>query len=183
MATCSICEHPERRIIDVRIASGDPFAQLAERFDVGEDALGRHAAHANRNSGLREPFGTSKESLVEDLIKFKNIAEARLESADPKATAGLVREITKIDELIARWTGADRSLHDLCVPRRTWNATIEAIKRALAPYPDALEAVRAALDLTAREETRPQAQDRSGKKFVERTSHASIESDDFGGLE
>lgn len=42
---CTVCVHPERREIDLRLGAGVPNAEIAQRHRLSRDAVKRHKAN------------------------------------------------------------------------------------------------------------------------------------------
>ena len=147
---CDICVHPKVAELDEQLTRGLPVPLLAERYSVSADALGRHRArHLGHSKKLRgNRFGQSASMVIDDLVALKEIADLHLEQVgdDKKAAASLIREIRGIDESIAKIRGFDRQVHDECVSTEELENFTQLILIALKPFPEALNAVRQAIN-------------------------------------
>jgi hypothetical protein len=114
--TCSICTHPARDEIEAGLLAGNPFRELAERFETSPAALFRHkGTHIpDRLIKVREAEEVSKaETLLEQLedlrVKARQILEAAENEGDFKTALAGVRELARLIELVGRLTGELRA--------------------------------------------------------------------------
>jgi len=146
---CSICSHPEVKIIDARLGKNDAsLPALAARFTVSTDALARHRENHLRSSVRgSERFGDSADSIIDDLVRLKKIAEIRLASVeDGKSTAVLIREIRGIDEAVAKIGGLQRRGHEGCMSRFAWERFVAALQIIVSTHPEIREEILRALE-------------------------------------
>lgn len=155
---CTVCESPSRVAIDEGLVQGRPALQLAQIYQVGERAIGRHkAAHLSpalaavtakrqrederRAGGLVDRL----EGLIEKIETLVTTSHAAGSAGQMLAAA---RELRACWELQAKLTGqlSDRpqvTVNMLSSPEVT--SMVTALLRALAPYPEARIAAADAL--------------------------------------
>jgi transposase-like protein len=140
---CKVCEHPERRLIDIAIGKGASLASLSRRHDLSEDALSRH--RAVHTDGKQEQ-GIDPGELLAALIENKRLAEELAATAEEhKDRIAALREVRQSTDSIARLTGASSKANmKNLIP--FWSKLKVAILDALKPYPEARRAVLDALE-------------------------------------
>ena len=151
VSECAVCGHAEVRTLDHQLASGAPVTLLARKYDVSEESI---TEHRNKHLGIqRRPrfdrYGDTPDSLIDELTTLKATAESRLSVCgdDHKAAAALIRESRCIDEAVAKIRGfLDRSSHQGCIPLAKHEFTIQLVTEALREFPEAREAVLAAVE-------------------------------------
>ena len=162
---CTICEHRERAAIDLGLARGVSVAALSQRYGVGTDALYRHSKNhlppqlrAKLIAGpaialdldkLRE---TESQSLLANLVAVRQRLFASLDAAEEHGDSHMVGRVVGQIHRNLELTG--KLLGDLAVG--TTNVTNVLVSpmyvemrvglvNALAPFPEAREAVAAVL--------------------------------------
>ncbi len=157
--TCTICVHPERQAIDAALLAGTPIRGIARTFRVSEDALSRHKEHvAPALAKAHEAAEVAKaddllarvQGLVREADAILREARGEGEGRDPHLALKAIDRLTKLTELFARLAGELREGGTtvnvaILTDSPQWGALRARILDALAPYPEALEAVRRAL--------------------------------------
>ena len=153
--TCSICTHPQREAIDKDLASGQPYRGISRAFRVSEDALARHR-EAHLPETLAKAHDASEVARADDLLnqlqllqKVTMLILSRAEQAGALRTMlGAVREARENLELIGRLVGdlRDGSAVNLLIVSPEWATVRAKLVRALQPFPEARQAVLAALE-------------------------------------
>lgn len=159
---CSVCSHRERAALDLALARGVSVRALGRRYRLGIDSLYRHSKNhlppqlrAKLIAGpdiegvdldhLRE---TESQSLLMSLIQLRNRLLAGLDAAEEAGDSGMVARVANQLHRNLEITGT--LLGDLSSGHTTINnvlvmpAYVEmrvALVKALAPYPDARQAV------------------------------------------
>lgn len=146
---CTICTHGERAAIDGALVAGTPETQIAALFRVSPDAVARHKAN-------HLPAALVKARDAEDITQAINIVQ-QLKAINTAALAILqdarqggnhdiaLRAIDRVQkqiELQARLIGEldDRPQVNLLIAPE-WLAVRAVLLEALAPYPQARQAV------------------------------------------
>lgn len=150
---CTVCLHPQRAEIDQALVAGRPVRETSTLFRVSEDALSRHKAEhlpatlAKAQEAQEVARADSLLSQVRDLhdrtLKILSQAEAtgKLETA-----LKAIRETRSNLELLAELMGElDRQPQVNILASPDWLVVQVAIVRALEAFPDARQAVMAAL--------------------------------------
>ena len=159
---CTVCRHRERAQIDLGLARGVSAYALAKRFRISSHALYRHAKRhltaqlrASLLAGpsiegvdldkLRDSEG---QSLLANLVALRHRLYASLEPAEAAGDGGMIARI--VGQLHQNLDLTGRMLGQLGVGSPTINnvllvpAYVEMrveLVRALAPFPEAREAV------------------------------------------
>jgi len=155
---CPVCSHDNRHTIDQRLAQGAPLAELASFWGVSAHALQKHQAEHLRNVAVR--MRTDPTSPLVDLDRLQTKLWGYIEMAEgikdgsgeyvvkpnPLAAVAAVAEMRKVT--MAQITAAKelRMFKDDVISRDQLHSVVEKITRALADYPEALDAVKAALE-------------------------------------
>lgn len=153
---CSICQHPERELIDHALVCGAPHTKIAADFGVGRSAITRHNAHHLSPALLALRVAeqeAANASLVDRIQSLIARAERLLSAAeqDGRAATALtaVRELRGLLELLGKATGELDERTQVAVlnvvASADWQAIRAAMQTALEPYPEARAAVAAAL--------------------------------------
>ena len=153
---CSICADPMVKEINARIARQEKLADISREFAVSEDALSRHKEKCIIKSLAASP--NTKEiingdNLLDQLQSARNKAIELLDLAiaagDTKIYGAPSNYLREIREQIKLWAELEGKLatqptvNVLVLPE--WLSLKEQIVSALRPYPDALRAVRDAI--------------------------------------
>jgi len=97
--TCLACSSPDRKAIDVALASSEPLRNIAERVSISPTALFRHKAHVagaivkaseKREESIGDSIMTRLEKLYHRAEKVLNDAEA---SGDGRLALASIREV------------------------------------------------------------------------------------------
>jgi len=157
MSSCSICGHPDRTHIDMRIAAGDNLTLIANFYEFSLNVLERHSTHI-RDVAVRvqtEPTG-----LLLDLERAEQQAWALLKFAD-----GLMKEdgsyamkpdpylkLRALAEIRAYKMDTLKAAKELAifkagvVPAEKFRELAAIVMKALEPWPEALRAVKEAIE-------------------------------------
>jgi hypothetical protein len=149
------------------LARGGSRRSVADHYKVSPDALWRHwtshvsdDAKASMKAAYLKPSATIEEilreespGLLERLAAYRagcwRLFNDAVENADAKGVAPLVRELIRVEELIAQQTGELRAKASTPVAHLHMTADFARLRQtialALRPYPVALAAVSAAL--------------------------------------
>ena len=153
---CSICADPMVKEINARITRQEKLADISREFAVSEDALSRHKEKCIIKSLAASP--NTKEiingdNLLDQLQSARNKAIKLLDLAiaagDTKIYGAPSNYLREIREQIKLWAELEGKLatqptvNVLVLPE--WLSLKEQIVAALRPYPDALRAVRDAI--------------------------------------
>lgn len=153
---CTICSHEQRVELDRDIIAGLPYRDIAGRFAVSKSAVERHAgehlAAAIARAADLQPVDAGK--LIAELRVLREttigiLEEARQETNHAVALRAIER-LEKQTELVGRLAGElvdrQRVEHVAVVFAADWLALRPRIVKALEPYPEARQALLAALD-------------------------------------
>jgi hypothetical protein len=118
---------------------------LALRFELTEDSISRHRQHVS-DLNIRAQ-GVDPQELLVSLLATKTLAEttAHDPQADSRTRMDALREVRQCVESIAKLTGAYKATD----PKHLlpfWNKIRGRVIEALAPFPEAREAVLIALE-------------------------------------
>jgi hypothetical protein len=147
---CSVCDHPERQKVDEALVTGAPYRSIAKRFVLSESAVYRHKVEhlPARLAKAREAAEVAQAddllAQVRDLQDRALAVLGRAESAGELRTAlGAIREARGNLELLAKLIGDldERPQVNVLIAQEAQTTIIAA----LAPYPDARQAVADAL--------------------------------------
>lgn len=156
---CTVCQHPEREDVDRAIVADTPHAQVADRFGLSRQAVTRHRenhlspalqrVHEEREVARAKDLLGRLEGMVDRLERFTQEAEA---SGKGSQFLGGMRELRATVELLGKATGElDSGGTTVNVVNLTqsaeWLEVQATMLRALAPYPEARQAVARALAL------------------------------------
>jgi hypothetical protein len=137
---CEPCQHPARKVIDLKLAKREPTAQVANQFDLPKAAVENHRPHAQPP---RARFSGDPGDLVRHLVELDEQAAIRIAAAgDQKVAAQLLGERRRIAIDMARLNKA----HDKCMSASMYNRLIELLAGALGPFPEARAAAQRAID-------------------------------------
>lgn len=160
---CTTCEHPERDTIDLELVGGRAVAHVAERFGLVAQSIHRHkATHLPASLAvvpLPSPEPSADDvaraaSLLDRVERLADEAEGFLRAAkkNGSVTQGLaaIRELRAILELRGKASGELRPdgpvvnvLNVTADPE--WQRIRSTLMAALAPFPEAAQAVAHAL--------------------------------------
>ncbi len=147
--TCTICGHAERAAIDAALVANQPsLRDIARQFGVTKDALFRHREHLaetlTRAVDAREvAHGGDLLSQVQSLhTKALSILDTAEGAGDLRTALAAIREARGCLELLAEMEGElNRSPQLNVIISPEWQRVRAVILTALAPYPDARQAV------------------------------------------
>jgi hypothetical protein len=163
---CTVCSHRERAALDLALARSVSMGALARRYSLGEDALYRHrknhltpALKAKLLAGpslegvdldrLREVEG---QSLLQNLIAIRQRLFAALDFAeehgDANQTARVTSQLHKNLEITGALLGelnvGGQHVTNILIQPQYLTLRVNLLA-ALAPFPEARQAVAAAL--------------------------------------
>ena len=151
--TCTVCRHPERAVIDGALVAAEPFRVVARRTGLSDTALFRHK---NNHIPLTLRIATQAvevaraDDLLVQVHDLRERAVTLLETAEEAGNLRValqgIREVRSCIELLARLAGeleARAQLNISTAPE--WLELRAAITGALLPFPEATDAVAAAL--------------------------------------
>lgn len=168
---CSACDHPDRALVDQRLAGGEPFRNIARDTGLSVSALARHkTAHlgpalrdaiarrgddaADRAVDVRRAQETAATLAAFDLVERLTLSNAAIRRAMAGSMASgdwglMLRAASSMDKqtrLIAELQGelSDGAVVTV-VTSPEWTAVRAVIVSALAPWPEARIHVAAAL--------------------------------------
>lgn len=159
---CTVCKHRERAALDLALARGVSVKALSRRYKLGTDSIYRHAnkhlppqLRAKLVCGpdiegvdLEHLRSTESQSLLMNLIALRNRLLAGLDVAEEAGDSGMVARVA--NQIHSNLEITARLLGDLSTGGLTINnvlvlpAYVEmrvALVKALAPYPEAGQAV------------------------------------------
>ncbi len=171
---CQVCKHPERTRIELMRASGVSLNVIAEKFGVQRDAVNRHW-HGHVSDQMKASFLAGPLQLEElaqkaaetgtsvldhlhaiRVVLFSHLTTAT-EAGDGSLAANVAGRLTHVLETIARISGelgalATNTTYNITNNQLVLTQTPAFLKlqasllHALAPFPEAREAVVAALN-------------------------------------
>jgi translation initiation factor 1 (eIF-1/SUI1) len=143
--TCTICSHPAHRDIDRDLITSISIPDIAAKYCVSIDALGRHKAnHLSKTLAKAQEAKdrASSDNLLERLDSLSDEAHRIRRQAeragDYKTALGGIRELVRIVELLAKLRGelAQEGTVNILVTAE-WQSLRGAVLDALQPFPDA----------------------------------------------
>lgn len=142
---CHTCNHPKRAEIDLALVAGTSSRQVAIRYNLSHDSVGRHRASHLPGDLLRcreaEDIARSEALLAAvHTLQERTLAILRRveERGEVRGVMAAVREVRRNLELLSRLqtrTGT-HPLPDLWRSPE-WIAVRSALREALAPFPEA----------------------------------------------
>lgn len=152
--TCTVCTHDDREAVDAALLSGTSLRDIARRYDLSKDAVARHRrghlspALATVQAQREADTGQTAAERVEGLYaKAHRILESAEAAGKASVSLSAIRELRSIVELLARLTGElderPQVVNVLTAPE--WLVIRSALLQALAPHPEARQAVAGAL--------------------------------------
>jgi hypothetical protein len=159
MPRCTICSHAEREAIEQALLAGQPFRAVAWFFGTSATALFRHkqdhlpVALLSAQGAAEIAHGDNLLEQVRTLQSKTHAILARAEAAGQLTVAlQAVREARGCLELLAKLLGElsqGTTVNILLAPE--WQRLRSTIIVALAPFPEARQAVLQALTGASRE--------------------------------
>jgi hypothetical protein len=152
--TCSVCAHPSRGPIDTSIVTHVPYRDIAKRHGLTPSGVWRHAQSHLRETLVRATEAaevTHADTLLDKVTGYIRDAEAIMAGANTEddkrlALQALDRAMSGVT-LLAKLSGDldERGHVNVLITSPEWMQVQSAILSALAPFPDATAAVKAAL--------------------------------------
>ncbi|MEO5328096.1 MAG: hypothetical protein H7829_07605 [Magnetococcus sp. THC-1_WYH] len=151
---CSVCAHKRRADIDQALVAGETFRALSRQYTLSKDALRRHKqehlpkAMAEAQKAVDVAYG---DNLLDYLGTLRKEAHEIKNKAEKKgnftAALGGIRELVRIVELLAKMRGELQEAPSVNLfVSAEWTNIQAIIVKALAPYPEARQAVVQALE-------------------------------------
>ncbi len=153
---CTVCAHPSRAIIDKLLVEGSANRAIARQFGVDKDAVWRHHGR-HLPQTLVKAHAASEIARADGLLARMEQLYARAEQVYIEATQQTgyrawttqlqsIREARETVEILAKLTGELREQAQINVfVTSEWHVVVQQIRDALAPWPEARDAVAAAL--------------------------------------
>src|SRR5215213_9087100 len=154
--TCTVCGHEHRyEIEDILVSRSKPYRDIARRYGVSKDAVGRHVSEGHVSDLIKLAADAERAARADGLLdriealhsRTLAILEATEETNEHRTALAAIREARSNLELIGEVTKElnraptlNLSLHPQYIEART------LIVEALDPYPQAKEAVVRALE-------------------------------------
>src|SRR5688572_31413541 len=151
---CTVCDHPQRHIIDEALVSGTPYRSVAKRFELSESAVYRHKtehlpAHLLKAREVEE--AARADDLLDQVRHLQAYALDILERAenagDLRTALAAISQARGNLELLGKLAGEldERPVVNLNVALE-WLELRAVIVGALEPYSDARGAVLRAIE-------------------------------------
>jgi len=142
---CSVCTHPKRDSIDKAIVAGTPYRAIACQFDVGREAVRRHA-EKHLPAMLAKAHNVEEVARADDLLAqvrvLKDKAVTILDKAEKtgklRTALSGIREARECLSLLAKLLGElDESPKVNILLSPQWIELRKVILMVLEPYPEA----------------------------------------------
>jgi hypothetical protein len=138
---CSICSHPQRTTIDLRLLAGtSSIRSLAQDFDVSSSALRRHrqlhipvALSKARDDQALLHAGTLADHVRELYTRSGAILQRAEASGDARTALGALRELRSIIDLVARLAERDAARVHISTVRALVERVFEWIDEFVPP--------------------------------------------------
>jgi hypothetical protein len=149
---CSICSHEDREEINRDLLAGETLRDMARRYATSKDALARHREHlpVHLTKASEAQEAAQADNLLEQVKSLQGRALVILDKAeasgDLRTALSAIREARGNLELLAKLLGElqqEGTVNVLVAPE--WLSLRAVVVEALAPYPQAREAVLGAL--------------------------------------
>lgn len=166
-ARCTICSHPKRAQIELALARGSSRRSVAEQYDCSDDAARRHfenhvsetvktallSKYLKPNATIEAILAEEEPGLLERLAAYRagawHLFNLAVEMNNLQGVAPIMRELVRVEELIAQQTGELRARSNAPIQHLHISADFVRLRQtmliALRPFPDALAAVSEAL--------------------------------------
>lgn len=164
-----VAEHPDRAAIELALANGVSQTVLSKRYGIDQSVLSRYRAQmdpelvarlrvrpARSDEELAHIRELESKSLLDHLVLTRSRlyvnADRAVKIGDDAGERAALAEAAKVSEKIAKLLGElgtvirhdHRHVHFAATPE--WHAARTELVRALRPYPEAHQAVTAALE-------------------------------------
>lgn len=162
MSRCHVCASREHAALDLALARGVSPRALARRYKIGIDAIYRHSKNhmppqlrarlvcgpSIENVDLDRLREAESQSLLMNLIALRNRLLSSLDVAEENGDSGMVsrvaaqlhRNLEVTGTLLGDLTSGSTTINNVLVLPAYVEMRVELV-RALAPYPDARQAV------------------------------------------
>jgi len=139
---CSVCQHKERRTIDLELVARSPLRSIADRYGLSKSSLDRHVEHIPTNliQARRARYIADADFLLAEIVRLqqetkKLLCEARL--AQSRRTAlGAIRLLVHICEVLAKLVRPQMGPSNATTRESEPSALLAAVLRALPDDPD-----------------------------------------------
>ena len=151
---CSICNHSERAEIDAALIADTPLRDISGHYGVSKSALSRHQSD-HLPSNLTKAKDAHEAAHADGLlVQVKDLQTRALSILDQAEAAGdlrtalsAIREARGNLELLAKLLGELQQEGTINITvNPEWVELRAVIVQALAPHPEAAQAVKGALD-------------------------------------
>lgn len=106
---CTICDHPERAAIELRVANGESYRAISRQYRVSRHALARHVKNGHIVSvvlGPTEPEVLESTDILHEMTRLRERARAiektATKSGDHRMALGAIREQSRIIENLVK---------------------------------------------------------------------------------
>jgi hypothetical protein len=151
---CTVCDHPERQLIDEALVTGAPYRSVAKRFELSESSVYRHKtehlpAHLLKAREVEEV--AQADDLLEQVRNLQahalDILERAENSGDLRTALAAISQARGNLELLGKLAGEldERPVVNLNVSAE-WLELRAVIVGALEPYSEARGAVLRAIE-------------------------------------
>jgi hypothetical protein len=162
---CQVCGHPQRHLIELALVCRLPVRTVAARFGLGKDPIFRHrrlhmspqliaaiaVARHPSEVDLEQLQRSESEGLLGALVgqraRLAMLSEMAFQEGELSAAASIERAVTASLELTSRVLGmiVQHHTHTSVLISSDYLELRGALMRALRPFPEAAQAVAAAL--------------------------------------
>lgn len=154
--TCTVCTSPDRDAIDAEIIRGGSYRTIAEAHGLGRMSVQRHAT-SHLPATLTRAHEAHEVARADDLLgQVRQLQDRALgilrraeRKGDLRSASGAIREARGLIELLGKLAGELQSgttINLIAAPQ--WVQLRGAILLAVAPFPEAREAIVKALEAT-----------------------------------
>jgi hypothetical protein len=151
---CSVCASPDRAAIDHALAIGDGYRGISRQYRVTPDAVGRHASRHLPVALVTAAVAADQADALDLVAKVRGyvihaesiLTDARAIGKPTLALAALASALSCISAL-AKLTGQidERTTVNVLATSPQFVQLQSAVLAALAPFPEALAAVKTEL--------------------------------------
>jgi hypothetical protein len=105
---CSICNHPDRAVIEISLLDRVPYRTMAAKFGVSASALCRHAKHLSRERELRQRQNDQiRQAAIIDKLdlldhRLDRLFNSALDLRSLNVSLGCIRESLRLISLLDR---------------------------------------------------------------------------------
>src|SRR5215213_7422707 len=154
--TCTVCGHEHRyEIEDILVSRSKPYRDIARRYGVSKDAVGRHVSEGHVSDLIKLAADAERAARADGLLdriealhsRTLAILEATEETNEHRTALAAIREARSNLELIGEVTKElDRAGTINLELTVEWQEVKAVLVNTLASYPEAQQAVFNALE-------------------------------------